>query len=75
MGAAAIILAINTASAFVIASITPGAGSASDAPAKRTETQQADIRNQFIRHVYGPARPALDSLNRQFDELKAIETK
>ena len=42
---------------------------------KRTKAQQTELRNHFIRFVYRPARPRLDALNKQYDELKALESK
>jgi mono/diheme cytochrome c family protein len=42
---------------------------------KRTKAQQTDLRNHFVRFVYRPLRPKFDPLNKQYDELKALETK
>ncbi len=44
-------------------------------PEKRTPAQQTELRNYFIRFVYAPVRATFDPLNKQFDELKAAETK
>jgi hypothetical protein len=42
---------------------------------KRTKAQQTELRNYFIRFVYRPARPRFEPLNKQYDELKALEIK
>ncbi|HUY34859.1 MAG TPA: DUF1549 domain-containing protein [Pirellulales bacterium] len=42
---------------------------------KRTDAQQAEVRNHFVRHVYSKARDTFDPLNKQYDDLKAQEAK
>ncbi|MDB5392457.1 MAG: hypothetical protein JWM11_8103 [Planctomycetaceae bacterium] len=42
---------------------------------KRTEAQKLDLRNYFVRYVYSKVRETFDPLNKQLDELKALETK
>lgn len=41
---------------------------------KRTEVQKTDLRNYFVRYVYSAARATFDPLNKQYDELKALES-
>lgn len=43
--------------------------------AKRNERQKADVQNYFVRFIYDKTRPQFDPLNKQFNELKAAETK
>jgi hypothetical protein len=42
---------------------------------KRTDVQKTDLRNYFVRFVYSKARATFDPLNKQYDEVKAQETK
>jgi hypothetical protein len=42
---------------------------------KRTEAQKTELRNYFVRFVYSKSRATFDPLNRQLDELKALETR
>ena len=42
---------------------------------KRTSAQTTDLRNHFVRYVYGKVRETFDPLNKQQDELKALEVK
>lgn len=45
------------------------------AAAKRTDAQKTELRNYFVRYVYSAARDTFDPLNKQFEELKALESK
>jgi len=42
---------------------------------KRTDAQQAELRNHFVRFVYSKTRDTFEPLNKQYDDLKAQETK
>jgi hypothetical protein len=42
---------------------------------KRTDAQRTELRNYYVRYVYAPARGTFDPLNKQMDDLKALETK
>ena len=42
---------------------------------KRTDAQKTDLRNHFVRYVYGKVRETFDPLNKQHEDLKALETK
>jgi mono/diheme cytochrome c family protein len=42
---------------------------------KRTDAQRAELRNYYVRYVYAPARGTFDPINKQMDDLKALETK
>ena len=42
---------------------------------KRTDAQKTDLRKYFVQYVYGKVRETFDPLNKQFEELKAQETK
>lgn len=43
------------------------------APDKRTDAHKNELRNYFVRYVYSKNRATLDPLNKQIDELKALE--
>lgn len=42
---------------------------------KRTDAQKLEIRNHFVRYVYAKSRATFDPINKQLEELKALETK
>ena len=44
-------------------------------PKKRSTVQMTDLRNYFVRYVYGQVREIFDPLNKQQEDLKALETK
>ena len=41
---------------------------------KRTDAQKLEIRNHFVRYLFSKSRETFDPLNKQIDELKALET-
>ena len=44
-------------------------------PKKRSTVQMTDLRNYFVRYVYGKVRETFDPLNKQHEDLKALEAK
>jgi hypothetical protein len=44
-------------------------------PEKRSNAQMTDLRNYFVRYIYDKVRETFDPLNKQHEDLKALETK
>ncbi|HVC93423.1 MAG TPA: PSD1 and planctomycete cytochrome C domain-containing protein [Pirellulales bacterium] len=42
---------------------------------QRTDAQQAELRNHFVRYVYSKARETFDPINKQYEDLKTQEAK
>lgn len=42
---------------------------------KRTDAQKTDLKNHFVRYVYGKVRETFDPLNKQYEDWKTLESK
>lgn len=45
------------------------------APEKRSDAQKLELRNHFVRYVLARTREIFDPINKQIEELKALEVK